>query len=279
VDRERELRDGLVEHLERTRALTSDAIRAAMLRVPRHAFIPDVPLDEAYADKALAIKERGGFAISSISQPSMIAQMLQLLDVHPGDSILEIGTGSGYNAALLSALTGPKGNVVSVDIEGDLIETARERLVKLDFVNVSVLHADALASLESVFKRIIVTARADDIDRTWWRLLSPGGSLVAPLDIGYGGERAFGFVREGDQMRSIGSSACAFIGLRGTQLEERGEFFFRNRHARYAAPPGPTTPISVIAIERENARPELLSEADVVIARPQTMFAISGAIF
>ncbi len=279
MDRDRDLREALVEHLQRTRALTSDPVREAMLRVPRHAFIPSVPIDEAYADKALAIKEREGFVISSISQPSMIVQMLQLLDVHRGDSILEIGTGSGYNAALLCTLAGPRGSVVSIEIESDLIEAARERLVKLDFANASVLHADGLASLESPFKRIIATARADDIDREWWRLLAPGGTLVAPLDIGYGGERAFGFVREGDQLRSIGSSACAFIGLRGVEVEARGEFFFRNRHSRYAAPPSSTAPISVIALARENARPELLSEADVVIATPQTVFAVSGSTF
>src|SRR5262249_39068761 len=97
----------LVEHLERTRALPNDALRKAFALTPRHRFVPDIDLDEAYEDKAIAIKERDGIAISSISQPTMVAHMLHLLGVQPGDSVLEIGTGSGYNAALLSALTGP----------------------------------------------------------------------------------------------------------------------------------------------------------------------------
>lgn len=131
VDRDRELRMSLVEHLERTGALPTNALRKAFAETPRHRFVPELDLDAAYEDKAIAIKERDGVVLSSISQPSMIAHMLALLDVQPGDSVLEIGTGSGYNAALLGALSGPSGSVTTLDIEHDLIAEARERLAGL----------------------------------------------------------------------------------------------------------------------------------------------------
>lgn len=256
----------LVEHLETTRALPSDALRAAFLETPRHCFLPELNLNAAYEDKAIAIKERDGVVISSISQPSMIAHMLALLDVHPGNSVLEIGTGSGYTAALLGALAGPSGAVTTLDIEYDLIAEAREHLSELQIDNVNVLHGDALGTLEMPFDRIIVTARNDDIEHDWWRLLANDGRIVVPLDIGYGGERAYGFVRENDRLLSIGSTPCAFIALR-----------FPGRRASDAAPMMRVLqPIRVIAMEHKNAHPDLTSGADVVIVRPQTVFAVSG---
>src|SRR5579863_5072467 len=135
VNHQGELRERLVRHLEETRVLTSPAVAAAMRTVPRHIFVPGERLAEAYEDRAIAIKERDGAVISSISQPSMIVQMLQLLDVRAGMRVLEIGTGSGYNAALLAAVCAP-GSVVTVDIEADLIERARTALDVIDASNV-----------------------------------------------------------------------------------------------------------------------------------------------
>lgn len=264
----------LVKHLDRVRAVPTDALRNAFATVPRHRFIPDVPLLDAYDDRAISIKERAGLVISSISQPSMIAHMLQLLDVQPGNTILEIGTGSGYTAALLGTIAGSTGSVVSVEIEDDLIASAREHLRTADVTNVSVQHADILPSLDQPFDRVIVTARHDDIDHQWWLLTADGGRMVVPLDVGFGGERAYGFVRQGERLVSVGSSACAFITLRGTATGEENKYFFRNRHARYMSPTA-ATPLHVVAMERKNAHPELLSAADVVIARPTTVFAFT----
>jgi len=275
VSRDRELRERLVEYLEDCHVLTDPTIVAAVRRVPRHLFVPDVTIDDAYADRALAIKERGGLVISSISQPAMIVQMLQLLGVRPGQRVLEVGTGSGYNAALLAELVGPEGHVLTVDIEEDLIERARAVFSLLSMQRVEAAQASVLDSISAPFDRIIVTARADDIDDLWWKLLAPEGRIVVPLDIGYGGERAIGFVRDGDYLRSVGSYACAFIEMRSNLDATESEYFFRNSVTRNASPPSPREPLSIVAVRRRDATPELLATVDAIVARPHTLFGIS----
>jgi protein-L-isoaspartate(D-aspartate) O-methyltransferase len=267
------LREGLIAHLERTRILRDPRITAALRAVDRHRFVPGASPQEAYEDKALAIKEHNGLIISSISQPSMIVHMLSLLEVAPAQRVLEIGTGTGYNAALLAYLADP-GTVVSVEIEDDLLDRARAALDSAGFGRVVLLPAAKLSALLRPFDRIVVTARSSDIDPQWWRLLAPGGRIVIPLDVGYGGERAIGFVRDGDRLQSIGSYACAFVQLRESGDALDPEIFFRTRSARYERDPAPSTPLDVIAIQRANADPSLLEQADAVVARTHTLFAL-----
>ena len=274
MSREGALRDELVAHLERTRVLRDPRVAAAIRAVERHRFVPAVAAEEAYEDKAVAIKERDGLVISSISQPSMIVHMLELLDVRPRDRVLEIGTGSGYNAALLAELA-RQGTVVSVEIESDLIEHARTALDEAGYRRVVLVHAEKLESIQRPFDRMIVTARSHDIDPQWWRLLAPGGRLVVPLDIGYGGERAIGFVREGERLRSIGSYACAFVELRGEPSHHDPTLFFRQRTARYDREPAANIPLDVVAVEAQRADTSLLESADAVVARPHTLFALT----
>ncbi|HUA08246.1 MAG TPA: methyltransferase domain-containing protein [Candidatus Acidoferrales bacterium] len=274
MNREGALREELIAHLERTRILRDPRIAAALRAVDRHRFIPAVNAQEAYEDKALAIKERDGLVISSISQPSMIVHMLELLEVRSADRVLEIGTGSGYNAALLGELA-RTGTVVSVEIERDLIERARAVLDEEGYRRVVLLHAEQLRDVHRAFERIIVTARSQDIDPDWWRLLAPGGRMVVPLDIGYGGERAIGFVREGDRLQSVGSYACAFVELRVAEAPHEAAMFFRTRAARHERQPGANTPLDVIAVERSRADVSLLESADAVVARPHTLFAVT----
>jgi protein-L-isoaspartate(D-aspartate) O-methyltransferase len=274
MNREGALRDELIAHLERTRVLRDPRIAAALRAVDRHCFVSMASLEEAYEDKALAIKERDGYVLSSISQPSMIVHMLELLAITHTDRVLEIGTGSGYNAALLAELA-PEGAVVSVEIEADLLERARNVLDEQGYRRVVLLHADKLDELQRPFDRIVVTARSHDIDPQWWRLLAQGGRIVVPLDIGYGGERAIGFVRSGDRLRSIGSYACAFVELRGNATAHDPTMFFRTRAARYDREPGANTPLDVVAVERTRADTSLLESADAVVARPYTLFAVT----
>ncbi len=270
-----QLRERLVDRLERSGMLCDERVRAALLDVPRHQFIPAISAEDAYEDRALAIKERDGAVISSISQPSMIAQMLQMLDVRAGERILEIGTGSGYNAALVAHLTGSGGRVITIEIEPDLLELAQQRLHDLGYANVEVRYAHELSHIETQFERIVVTARAFDIERDWWRLLSDRGRLVVPLDIGYGGERAIAFVREGTLLRGVDSHACAFLGMRGeTENPGASELFFPNRDARYAMPPPATAPMAIVAIRPDDASNMRLDDADVIVARPKTIFAL-----
>lgn len=100
-----------------------------MRTVPRHLFLPGIPLDETYPhDNIVTYRDDEGMAVSSASQPGIVGAMLQQLDVRPGHRVLEIGAGTGYNAALLARLAGPEGEVTTVDIDEDVAEGARRNL-------------------------------------------------------------------------------------------------------------------------------------------------------
>ena len=114
----------LVDGMRDSGRLCSAAVEEAFRAVPRHLFLPGVPLARAYADEAVATQAVDGVTTSSASQPSMMAIMLAQLDLRPGHRVLEIGAGTGYNAALMARLVGPQGHVVSVDIDADLVDGA-----------------------------------------------------------------------------------------------------------------------------------------------------------
>src|SRR5215204_7022342 len=109
----------------RESAAASDRILTAFARVPRHQFLPEVPLEVIYSDDAVVTHDEGGVPTSSSSQPSLMARMLDQLDVAPGRSVLEIGAGTGYNAALLAALGA---DVTSVELQPEVADAAREHL-------------------------------------------------------------------------------------------------------------------------------------------------------
>ncbi|MGD1068482.1 MAG: methyltransferase domain-containing protein [Vulcanimicrobiaceae bacterium] len=124
--------------------IRSASVAAAFRRVPRHHFLPDLPLETVYADQPIALRYDDGIAISSSSQPAMMAEMLELLRLAPGERVLEIGTGSGYNAALLATLVGPSGFVASVDRDPTLVASAREPLTTLPGIVVHLLVGDGV---------------------------------------------------------------------------------------------------------------------------------------
>lgn len=207
-------RAGLVERLKATRILHDIRVEAALSRVPRELFLPHVPLAQAYEDGPVPIKFRHGGAISSASQPTMVAIMLQLLDAAPGARILEIGTGSGYNAALLAHLVTAAGSVTSIDIEPDLVEAARERL--RNFPNVFVEAADGARgyAANAPYDRIIVTAAAGDLEVAWWEQLHDGGIIVVPIALD-AIQHCVAFRRTGTTLQGVATVECSFIALRG----------------------------------------------------------------
>lgn len=280
MDREAALREAMVERLERTGVLRGPAVGAAMRAVPRHRFLASVSLDDAYADRAIALKTDHTQVVSSISQPGMIALMLDLLAPSAGDRVLEIGTGSGYNAALLAELAGPAGSVTTIDLDEDLAAAAHRALQEAGYPNVRVLAADGAApNVEGIFDRLIVTARSDDIAAAWWDALKPGGRIVVPLRLEGAGEYAVGFVSAPDgSMQSCGVHPCAFIALRGeAAIPRAGDVFYRDASGRGSSPVCLRRVAEVSAVRRETATPEVLGNADVVVARPVSLFAITFA--
>ncbi|HYP20287.1 MAG TPA: methyltransferase, FxLD system [Chloroflexia bacterium] len=210
------LQSALVDGMRTNGVMRSPAVEAAFRAVPRHLFVPGAPLEDVYRDEFIPIKSENARLLSSSSQPSMMAVMLEQLELAPGHRVLEIGTGSGYNAALMSHIVGESGHVVTVDIEEDLIALARQRLVEAGFGRVEVVCGDGGLGYESgaPYDRVILTVGAWDIAPAWWDQLRPGGLLVMPLSL-RGPQKCIAFRREEDRLVSLSARDCGFIGLRG----------------------------------------------------------------
>ena len=147
--------------------------------------------------------------------------MLNALDVQPGHNILEIGAGTGYNAALLATLTGTTGQVTTLDINADVTAAARRNLDDTGVTYVRVITRDGAdgAAEHGPYDRIIVTVGAWDIPGTWWDQLLPGGRLVRPLRW-RGTTRAVAFVKRDDHFDADGIFLCGFVPMLG-QLGEQ----------------------------------------------------------
>jgi protein-L-isoaspartate(D-aspartate) O-methyltransferase len=211
------LRDQLVDGLELAGHVSSPRVAAALRSVPRHVFVPGIEPEQAYRDEAFAIKyDAGGLPVSSSSQPAIMARMLDQLDVQPGQRVLEIGTGSGYNAALLAHLVGETGAVVSVDIDAGLVTDAREHLAACGVSQVTVGCGDGGLGWpeHAPYDRIIATIGAWDISPAWVAQLAPQGRLVVPLDL-RGPQRSIAFQPIDNHLESISVVFCGFMRIRG----------------------------------------------------------------
>jgi protein-L-isoaspartate(D-aspartate) O-methyltransferase len=159
----------------RRRGISHQAVLRAMEEVPRENFVAANFVDSAYADQALPI-ECG----QTISQPFVVAYMTEQLEVGPHHRVLEIGTGSGYQAAILSRLAR---EVVTVERYRTLAETARDRLSALGITNVTVRVGDGMVGAPDLapFDRIMITAAAEDVPEALVAQLASGGKMVLPV--------------------------------------------------------------------------------------------------
>src|SRR6266566_5229035 len=138
-----ELRGAMVNELKK-RGLEFDPVIEEVFRtIPREVFLPEAPLDRVYSGEAVITKQdENGNPISSSSEVGIMIAMAQLLDVAPGQRILEIGAGTGYNAAVLAKLVGEGGAVTTIDIDADVAALAREHLARAGFERVAVITGD-----------------------------------------------------------------------------------------------------------------------------------------
>ncbi len=211
-----ELRDQLVTRLRAMRALSSAPVARAFQTVPRERFVPGYALEEVYRDQAIVTKNEAGVPVSSSSQPAMMALMLEQLDVRPGLNVLEIGAGTGYNAALLSELVGPTGAVTTIEIDPEVVSWARERLEHAGYDSVRVIEGDGGDGWpdSAPYDRIELTVGAADIAPAWFEQLKPGGILVLPLWVNTV-QVCLAFVKEDGRLRSASSLPCGFTRIRG----------------------------------------------------------------
>ena len=210
------LRAALVDSLINGRVVSDQRVLTALRTVPRHLFLPCVSLYEAYEDTAVPTHWNSGVAISSASQPSMVALMLEQLQVETGMNVLEIGAGTGYNAALLAELVGATGAVTTIDISPEFVQEARENLERAGYSRVRACAADgAYGWAESApYDRIIVTAATGDITPYWFEQLKDGGLLVAPFWL-RGTEASIAFRKSDGMLGSDTLTPCRFMPLRG----------------------------------------------------------------
>jgi len=202
-------RDAMVGEQLRRRGITDERVLQAMAVIPRDVFVPAEARWEAYADEALPIG-----AGQTISQPYMVALMTELLDVQPGDRILEIGTGSGYQAAVLAWLGA---QVTTVERLATLIPKARARLAQLrlgDRVEIRMADGSLGDAAGAPWEGIIVTAAAPAIPNALREQLTDGGRLVIP--VGPRDRQILTVVtRHGNEWTERPAGACVFVPLIG----------------------------------------------------------------
>ena len=167
----------LISYLKNSRLLNNNRVETAFRNIPRHEFVPESELEYAYYNEPLSIMKN-----QTISQPGVVSRMTEWLNVKNGQKILEIGTGSGWQSAILSYLVG-SGTVYSVERHSELVKFAQDNLKKLKIDNVHVVLGDGSTGYpkESPYDRIMITAACTEIPLPLFDQLSENGLIIAPV--------------------------------------------------------------------------------------------------
>lgn len=169
--------------LVREYGVPDKSVLDAMLAIPRHLFVPAQFLSEAYANYPLPLPDQ-----QTISQPYTVAIMLQALELKKGDKVLEVGTGSGWCAALIAHITGPKGMIYTTEIVPELITFAQQNIKKLKIKNLKIIKTDGSKGYKPAapYDAIIVTAACPQIPKPLIHQLKENGIIVAPIGPWFG---------------------------------------------------------------------------------------------
>jgi protein-L-isoaspartate(D-aspartate) O-methyltransferase len=213
------LRERMVEEQIEARGVRDARVLEAMRRVPRHRFVPDDRGADAYQDRPLPIGYR-----QTISQPYVVAAMTELARLEPGAKVLEVGTGSGYQAAIIHEIAG---GVWSLEIVGELADEARTTLRALGYEQAHVRHANGYLGWpeQAPFDAIIVTAAPPEVPSALLEQLKDGGRLVIP--VGVGAQTLEVYTRRGDDFEMQRSFGVRFVPMverarSGTGVPETG---------------------------------------------------------
>jgi protein-L-isoaspartate(D-aspartate) O-methyltransferase len=200
------LRLRMVDLQLRARGIGAECVLDAMSRVPRHEFVPERYRDQAYEDHPLPIGEG-----QTISQPYIVARMLEAVSLSPADRVLEVGTGSGYVTALLAELAA---KVFSVERHAVLADQAREVLERLGNANTKVIVGDGSQGFEegAPYDAIIVSAAAAEVPRALLEQLAEGGRMIIP--VGPADSQQLQLIRmQNGQPRTVLHELCRFVPL------------------------------------------------------------------
>jgi len=237
----RELLDAYVDDVKARAPIKSEAVERAFRRVERHRLLEHFRtydddrkwdreiwlnpvrlstehLRMIYSDSALFTRVTEGTPTSSASQPTLVAQMLDLLDLAPGQRVLEVGAGTGYNAALMQEIVGEAGQVTTIDIQEDVVAQTRRLLQAARYGRIEVIARDgALGCPENgPYDRIIATVGCPDISPSWTDQLSEGGFMLIPLQ--HGGEGFCPLTRiwkEGERVQGEFAGFSGFMSVQG----------------------------------------------------------------
>jgi len=179
----REQKNRLINNLILLGVLKTPTIIEAFRKIPRHKFILKDHLRHAYNDIPLPTIHG-----QTISQPYTVAIMTEALDPRPGEKILEIGSGSGYQAALLAHCVGPKGKVITVELEPDLVEFSKNNIKKVKLNNIKIINWDGKKGYkkESPYDKCMITAACKEIPKPVIKQVKIGGRIVAPVNDFFG---------------------------------------------------------------------------------------------
>jgi protein-L-isoaspartate(D-aspartate) O-methyltransferase len=235
---ERRLMNLLVDRLILMHSSLSPEIEAAFRTIPRRVFLeqfyegtgeertlipvrqdePDLPtLEKIYTDRPLVTRYEDGLPASSTTQPVVMAEMLFDLDLRPGLKVLEIGAGTGWNAAIMATLVGDSGLIYSIDIQPDVAEEAQMHLARAGFAGVHVRAGDGGYGwpAEGPFDRIITTAGCPDVSPHWAEQLAEGGVLLVLLKLLEWGDPVLRLTKRKGRLTGRFTRWCGFMKLRG----------------------------------------------------------------
>lgn len=203
-------REQMVDRQLRRRGIHDRRVLEAMLRVPRERFVPESVRGRAYDDSALPIGHD-----QTISQPWVVAAICQALELKGDEHVLEVGTGSGYSAAVLARLAR---HVHSLERIGELAESARQALAEVGADNVDVVVADGSRGRaeDGPYQGIAVHAATPEVPHTLLSQLAPGGRLVAPIATG-SADLLTAFHLDGGELRQETIGPCRFVPLIGAE--------------------------------------------------------------
>ncbi len=269
----------MVDQLRDWKVVCSETIEDAMRAVPRHVFVPDAPLEKAYGfDPVVTHRDTEGIAISSASAAGVVGAMLEQLGIRPGHRVLEIGAGTGYNAALLAHLVGSTGAVTTVEYDAAVAESAQEALTRAGNGDVTTICGDGVFGWadNAPYDRIIVTVGAWNIPPAWWAQLADGGLLLVPLRM-RGLTRTVALERDGAILRSRSVEVCGFIPMRGVGAVAEQNVRVGGREGDLLLRIDDGQPIDAEAVARALDHPGTVVWTDVPFVMPEILdFWLAG---
>jgi protein-L-isoaspartate(D-aspartate) O-methyltransferase len=210
-------REAMVERHLKGRGITDQRILDAFRAVPREGFVGHEHADLAYGDHPLPIE-----AGQTISQPYIVGLMIYAARIEPGDTVLEVGAGSGYAAAVISRIAG---KVIAIERQHDLVEVARERLHRLGYANVEIVEGDGTRGWpdEAPYDAILAAASGSHVPEALIAQLSPGGRLVMPIGGPHDVQELVKITKQDDGiLRQESLGAVRFVPLIGEEGWEEG---------------------------------------------------------